>query len=157
MDPAIQAAIDAAVQIVEANLQQKLQQTQPELQQAQQDLQDILALPPPAPVVMAAPQAPPRVAVFAYSPATTVVAAALINYDTANGAKIQKTAVEKLHVEHDLDKANLHEFLEALQSRSIACGWNYTLLTIMVNGVPLNMIDSYGTIEQTSTKEHVLT
>jgi hypothetical protein len=31
------------------------------------------------------------------------------------------------------------------------------LLTITVDGVPLNMIDNYGTIERTSTEEHALT
>jgi hypothetical protein len=120
---AVQAAIQAAVQAAEANFQAQLQQTQQQLQAAQQQLQAIqvgAAVPPVVPVV--APAVPPPV-VFAHSPATTGAAAAFIDYNSANGAKIQKAAVEKLHVEHDLDRNSLHDFLESLRSRAIACGW----------------------------------
>jgi hypothetical protein len=67
-------------------------------------LQPVAQVPQLVPVV-------PRVAVFSNSPATMGAAAALIVYNSANGAKVQKTAVEKLHVEHDLDKSKLHNFL----------------------------------------------
>jgi hypothetical protein len=128
-----------------------LVQTQRELQQAQARiavLQTALRG-----VVQAAAQVPqvvpvvPWVAVFEYSPAT-MGAAALINYNTANGAKVQKTAVEKLHVEHHLDKSNLHDFLEALRSRAISCGWNNTLLTVISKGAPLRFVDNYWTISK---------
>jgi hypothetical protein len=155
MDPAIQAAIQAAVQAAEVNFQNQLQQTQNDLLAAQQQLQALQAQQQPPAVVPLAP--PPRIAVFAYSPATTGAAAALINYDTTNGAKIQKAAIEKLHVEHDLDKSNLHDFLEALRSRSIACGWYDTLMTITIDGIPLSYIDNYGTITREAVEDHALT
>jgi hypothetical protein len=151
---AVQAAIQAAVQAAQANFQAQLQQTQQDLQAAQQQLQALqagVAVPPPV-----VPAVPPPV-IFAYSPATTGPAAALINYDTANGAKIQKAATEKLHVEHDLDRNNLHDFLEALRSRAIACGWFDTLLMVPVNGVPLSIIDNYGTMTRAAVDTHART
>jgi hypothetical protein len=163
MDAAIQAAIQAAVQAAEANFQAQLQQTQQDLQAAQQQLLALqaaaaAAAPPVVPVV--APVVAPAVAppvIFAYSPATTGPAAALINYDTANGAKIQKAATEKLHIEHDLDRNNLHDFLEAFCSRTIACGWFDTLLMVPVNGVPLSIIDNYGTMTRAAVDTHART
>jgi hypothetical protein len=161
MDPAIQAAIDAAVQAAEAAFQAQLQQTQQQLAQAQQQLmnlqaaQVVAAQPPPQPPAVPA-IAPPAPVNFAYSPATTGAAAALIDYTTTNGAKVQKAAIEKLHVEHDLDRNNLHDFLEALRSRAITCGWYETLLMVPVNGVPLNILDNYGTITREATNNHSL-
>jgi hypothetical protein len=75
----------------------------------------------------------------------------------ANGAKIQKAATEKLHIEHDLDRNNLHDFLEALRSRAIACGWFDTLLMVPVNGVPLSIIDNYGTMTRAAVDTHART
>jgi hypothetical protein len=84
-------------------------------------------------------------------------AAALINYNTAYGSKIQKTAVEKLHGEHNLEKSKLHDFLEALRSQVTACGWNNTLLAVMSKDAPLSFIDNYGVISKEDVDVHVQT
>jgi hypothetical protein len=150
MDPAVQAAIAAAVQAAEAQLRAELDQTRQQLLLAQQQIVNMQA-------PQAQPQPPPAQVNFAYSPATTGAAAALIDYSSTNGAKIQKAAIEKLHVEHDLDRNNLHDFLEALRSRAITCGWYDTLLMVPVNGVQLNFLDNYGTITREATNNHALT
>jgi hypothetical protein len=56
--------------------------------------------------------------------------------------------------QHDLDQNHLHNFLEALRSQAIACGWDGNLATVIQGGVPLNIIDNYGTITRKATHQH---
>jgi hypothetical protein len=161
MYPDVAEAIRLAVQAAEINMQAQLVLTQRDLQQAQTQIAVLQAAPREvAQVIAHVPQVVPvvpRVAVFAYAPATMGASVALIDYNTANGAKVQKTAVEKLLVEHDLDKSNLHDFLEALRSQAITCGWNDTLLNVMSKGAPLSFIDNYGTISKEDVNAHART
>jgi hypothetical protein len=80
-----------------------------------------------APIQQPPPIQQPAPVQLAYSPGTAGAAAALLNYNTTSGAKIQKAAIEKLPVEFDLNKEHLYEFLEAFHTRAIACGWHDTL------------------------------
>jgi hypothetical protein len=83
---------------------------------------------------------------FAYTPGTYGQAAALIDYNTTNGAKIQKAATDKLEVQHDLDAKQLNDFLESFRTRAISQGWFNSLLIVPQNGVQMNFIDNYGVL-----------
>jgi hypothetical protein len=83
---------------------------------------------------------------FAYTPGTYGQAAALIDYNTTNGAKIQKAATEKLEVQHDLEAEQLNDFLESFRTRAISQGWFNSLLIVPQNGVQMNFIDNYGVL-----------
>jgi hypothetical protein len=156
----IQAAIQAATNIFQQEINQVNalnQQGQADLAAAQADqvnaqqqigqLQNVMAaipagpaLPvplPPIPPVMI-PAVPPPVR-FAYTPGTVGAEADLIDYSTT-AAKINKAATDKLPVELDLDKEHLYEFLEALRSCAIACGWYYTLFMVSQSGVAMNLL-----------------
>ena len=108
MDQAqVQAMIDAAVAAAAVNFRQELMVAENNLVNAQNQINILTAnqaaaRPPPAPPVT-----------FAYTPGTSGPAAALLNYSTTNGAKIQRAAIEKLTVEYSLDKEHLYDFLEA--------------------------------------------
>jgi hypothetical protein len=155
---ALQAIIAQAVQQATANLQDQINAAQAAADQARNDLniaQNQIARLQTA----QQPQQQHRAQTvqFAYTPGTTGQPEDLIDYQTTQGAKIQKAAVEKLDVEHDLDTENLHDFLEALRSRSIAQGWIRTLLTIPMNGTNLNFLDNYGVITKEAVRTFVLT
>jgi hypothetical protein len=99
---------------------------------------------PPLPPVMI-PAVPPPVR-FTYTPGTVGAAADLIDYSTTAGAKIHKAVTDKLTVEFDLEKVHLYEFLEALRSRAIACGWYDTLFMVNQAGVAMNLLENYRTV-----------
>ena len=135
MDPAIQQAIDTAVAVVAA----ELQQARNDLQQARNDLTALQnAAPPQAPPAVQPPAAQPA-PVFALGPATTT--GNFIDYNTPAGIKLYKMAGEKLKSEFDLDTNNFPRFVDNLNSRAIEQGWN-SLLT--VSG--MNVLKNYGTI-----------
>jgi hypothetical protein len=166
MDQAIvQAMIDAAVQAAEANMAAQMAATnqanaqlRQDLQAAQNQIAGLIAQPAVAqPQVMAPPQQPPPVPVqFALTPATAGAANAIIDYTTTTGAKLYKAAIEELTVKFDLDRQNLHDFLESLRSRAIEQGWFDTLLTIQVGAQQLNLLDNYGTITKEQVNQHAL-
>jgi hypothetical protein len=165
--------IDAAVgqmQMAQADLitaQNDLGQAQGQIvnlqQQVNQAAAQAAAAPPqvqpqPQPVIVQQAPPPPRAAaVFAYTPGTIGAAAALLDYNTTTGVKIHKAAIEKLLVEFDLDKEHLYEFLEALRTRAIACGWYETLFMVTQQGLDLNIIENYGTITGASAQAKALT
>jgi hypothetical protein len=162
MDQAqVQALIDAAVQQAAANLQQQLAAAQNDLVNAQNQINILNAnAAAAAQANVAAPVQPaavPAVVTFAYTPGTTGQAATLIDYSTTSGAKIQRAAIEKLPVTHDLDKAHLYDFLESLRSRAIACNWYGTLFRINQDGEALNPINNYGILKKESVDTKVRT
>jgi chromosome segregation ATPase len=109
---AIQQMINAAVQAAQQQLQQELAAARNDLANAQNQINALQANAPinvPPPVVQAVPPEE-----FGYTPGTIGAAGALINYKTSEGAKIQRAAIAKLVVEHDLDKEHLYDFLEAI-------------------------------------------
>ena len=128
----IQDMINAAVQQVQAAMQQQIdainKQANNDCNQAAADiaalrnqntalLTAIAAQQQQQPVQQPAQAAvvPPPVQ-FAYTPGTYGTAASIIDYNTTNGAKIQKAATEKLDVSHDLDAENLNDFLESFRT-----------------------------------------
>jgi hypothetical protein len=169
----VQDMINAAVQQVQIAMQQQMdaiaQQADIDRAQATADVATLRAQnaqlqaalnaqqqqPPQQPV----PAGPPPVqpVQFAYTPGTYGAAATLIDYNTTNGAKIQKSATEKLDVLHDLDTENLNDFLESFRTRAIAQGWFHTLLTVNQNGVAMNFIDNYGVLSYASIEAHANT
>jgi hypothetical protein len=154
MDQAqVQALIDAAVQASAQNLQRELAAARNDLVNAQNQINILNANAAAAGAAGAAPPPPvvQPVVTFAYTPGTSGPVAALIDYSTTSGAKIQRAAIEKLPVEHNLDKEHLYDFLEALRSRAIACNWYDTLFQITQDGTTLNPIINYGVL----TKEAV--
>ena len=152
MDQAqVQAMIDAAVAAAAINFRQELMVAENNLVNAQNQINVLTAnqaaaIPAPAPPVT-----------FAYTPGTSGPAAALLNYSTTNGAKIQRAAIEKLTVEYSLDKEHLYDFLEALRSRAIACNWYGTLFQVPQDGNTLNPIINYGVLKKTSVETKVRT
>ena len=89
---------------------------------------------------------------FAYTPGTYGTALDLIDYHTPNGAKIQRLAIEKLEVLHDLDSENLNDFIESFRTRAINQGWFQTLLTFEHAGIMTNFIDNYGVVSYQSVQ-----
>jgi hypothetical protein len=167
----IQLMIDAAVQAVQTAMQQQIDAINAQATADRVHATDqIAALSNQNTVLQAAvqaaqqhaphqpamqQQAPPAIVQpvqFAYTPGTYGQAATLIDYNTPNGAKIQKAATEKLNVIHDLDAEHLNDFLEAFRTRGIAQGWFNSLLSVTQNGIPMNFIDNYGVVTYESTK-----
>jgi hypothetical protein len=154
---AVQALIDAAVLAAQQRLQQQLTAAQNDLVNAQNQIA-ILNANAAAAAGNAPPAQPAATPVaFAYSPGTAGNVASLIDYTTTSGAKIQRTATEKLSVEHNLDKENLYDFLEALRSRAIACNWYGTILQIPQDGQNLNPIENYGVLTKEAVDRKVKT
>jgi hypothetical protein len=167
----IENLINQAVTAAQNNLQGQINQANQALADANQELQNargqiaaLQAIPPLQPqqpqiqVVQQPPPPPaPRVVQFSYTPGTAGAAAALIDYTTTAGAKIQKAAIDKLTIEFDLDKEHLYEFLEALRSRAIACGWYDTILMVNQAGINMNIVENYGTVTMATTRTKALT
>jgi hypothetical protein len=159
---AVQAMIQAAVAAAEANFNAQVNEANQANAQLQQDLQlaqnQIAALAAQPPVIQQVqlaqvPPAAPAQARFALTPAKVGAVNAIIDYSTTTGAKLYKAAIEELTVKFDLDRQNLHDFLESLRSRAIEQGWNATLLSILVGADRLNLLDNYGTITSKRTRE----
>jgi hypothetical protein len=155
----IQDLVNSAVQAAQTVMQQQIDaiatQANNDRRQAQNDIAALRALNSTLQQEVAAAsqlqQAIPTIPAvqpvqFAYTPGTYGAAAALIDYNTTNGAKIQKSATERLDVLHDLDAENLNDFLESFRTRAIAQGWFQTLLTVSQGGVVMNFIDNYGVL-----------
>ena len=151
----IQDLVNTAVQAAQTVMQQQIDviatQVNNDRRQAQNDIAALRALQQEVAAAIQLQQAIPTIPAvqpvqFAYTPGTYGAAAALIDYNTTNGAKIQKSATERLDVLHDLDAENLNDFLESFRTRAIAQGWFQTLLTVNQGGVVMNFIDNYGVL-----------
>jgi hypothetical protein len=155
---AVQALIDAAVRAAQQQLQQQLTAAQNDLVNAQNQIALLNANAAAAQAGNAPPAPPaPTVVQFAYTPGTAGNVAALIDYTTTHGAKIQRAATEKLSVDHDLDKEHLYDFLEALRSRAIACNWYGTIFQVPQDGQQLNIITNYGVLKKDAVDTKVRT
>ena len=151
IDPNIQAAIDAAVAVVAAQLvttQGELTTARAELLQAQTDLNTLQNAQAPAAAQPAAPT-------FALGPAT--ISGNIIDYSTPAGIKLYKMAGEKLKEEFDLDTNNFHQFVDNLNSRAIEQGWDQELLVVTQNGISMNILQNYGTLTYASVLAHAYT
>jgi hypothetical protein len=95
---------------------------------------------------------PPPPLAFALSPGTAIGLGThnLIDCNTKSLSEAAKSAMAKLSVEHDLDRENLHGFLESLRSRAIQQGWYDRIFRVKQNGVQLNIIESYSTLKRES-------
>jgi hypothetical protein len=123
---AVQAKIDAAVN----PLQAQLQQAQQDLAAANNQIQVLQAA---ALQVQQPPQAQIPIAPatqFAYGPGAYGLPTDLIDYKTTTGAKIQKTASEKLDIKFNLEFEHLFELLEQILTRAIANNWTSTIFAI---------------------------
>jgi hypothetical protein len=153
----IQDLVNAAVQAAQQAMQQQINAAQNDIAalRAQNAALQQAAAAPAAVQQQAIPAAAQPVQ-FAYTPGTYGAAATLIDYNSTNGAKIQKSATEKLDVLHDLDSENLNDFLESFRTRAIAQGWFNTLLTVTQGGIAMNFIDNYGVLsfESIETMAH---
>ena len=152
MDPAIQAAIDAAVAVVAQELattRRELATANTELQQARTDLNTLQnAAPHQAPAAAAQPAAAP---VFALGPAT--LTGTFIDYSTQAGIKLYKMAGEKLKSDFDLETTQFPRFVDNLNSRAIEQGWN-SLLAVPHGGTNMNVLRNYGSITYNSVLAH---
>jgi hypothetical protein len=152
MDPAIQAAIDAAVYAEEQAVQAQLNQTQQDLIAAQQQVQALQAAGAHQQVQIPVAPVPPAAVAFVLSHGTAAGRGAnnLIDYNTKTGTEVAKAATARLSVDHDLDREHLNGFLEALCSRAIQQGWYDGIFRVQQNGIELNIIEIYGTLTRTS-------
>jgi hypothetical protein len=155
MDAAIQAAINAAVDVVARELaitRQELATANTELQQARNDLNTLQnAIPPAAaqpPAAVAQPAAPP---VFSLGPAT--ISGTFIDYSTQSGIKLYKMAGEKLKSDFDLETTQFSRFVDNLNSRAIEQGWG-SLLAVPHGGTNMNVLRNYGSITYNSVLAH---
>jgi hypothetical protein len=149
----IEEAVEEAVQQNVQDQQQLAQQLAQANQQinalqAGQAAQAAAVIPAGAQPVQAIP--PPLA--FALSPSTAIGLGInnLIDYNSKSGSEVAKAATAKLSVEHDLDREHLNGFLESLRSRAIQQGWYDRIFRVNQNGVPLNIIESYGSITRES-------
>ncbi len=149
MDAAIQAAIDAAVDVVARELavtRQELTTANTELQQARIDLNTLQNAQPQQ--AAAQPAAPP---VFSLGPAT--ITGTFIDYSTQSGIKLYKMAGEKLKSDFDLETTQFSRFVDNLNSRAIEQGWN-NLLAVPHGGTTMNVLRNYGSITYNSVLAH---
>jgi hypothetical protein len=106
-------------------------------------------LQPVRPVQQAGPQ-PQQPIQFAYTPGAYGQVGDMIDYKAPTGGKLQKSAIEKLDVKHDLDVEHLSNSIKALRLRAIANGWIETILTVPQGGVSINILDNYGVVTEAS-------
>ena len=96
------------------------------------------------------PQATP----FALSPAQT--SSEVIDFSQPAGAKLFKTATEKLTSTFDCEPENLHLFLVQLRDRANTFDWS-TILLIPKGGDeenPKDLIESYGELSHADVRRH---
>jgi hypothetical protein len=74
----------------------------------------------------------------------------MIDYKGPTGGKIQKAAIEKLDMKHDLDAEHLYDFIKSLRTRAISHGWIETIFTFPQGGVSINILDNYGILTEAS-------
>ena len=101
-------------------------------------------------------QAPARPALFALSPAL-VETARPIDYGSASGAKIYKSSTAPLPVKFDLEPESIFTFNDVLRDRCVSAAWNTPLadiLTIPVEGIHYDLIESYGEISLQQVRDH---
>lgn len=94
---------------------------------------------------------------FALSPA--LANREVIDYSEPSGAKLFKTATEKLASQFDCTPENLPLFLAQLRDRANVYDWN-TILLIPKGGViedTKDLIESYGELSYTDVKDHAMT
>jgi hypothetical protein len=95
------------------------------------------------------PVAPAAPAIqFAYGPGAYGLPTDLINYKTATGAKIQKSASEKLDIKFNLEFEHLFELLEQLLTRVLANHWISTIFAITRGQLIISILDHYGTVSE---------
>jgi hypothetical protein len=167
---AVQALIDAAVQAFKQQVQAQMNQHPADLAIAQQQWAqrqaDLLAAQNQVVAIKQAQQAGVQVAQhidLAYTPGTFGNPTDLINYKVATGGKIQKAAIKKLDIIHDLDSEHLYDWLESLRTRAIAHGWlNTLLMLIIIQATPLanitiNILENYGLLPEVIARDHAQT
>jgi hypothetical protein len=141
---AVQALIDAAVNLLQA----QLQQAQQDLVAANNQIQVLQAAalqvqqPPPAPI----PIAPATQ--FALRPGAYGLPTDLIDYKTTTGTKIQKAASKKLDIKFNLEFEHLFELLEQILTRAIVNNWTSTIFAIMRGQLTISILDHYGTVTE---------
>jgi hypothetical protein len=98
---------------------------------------------PPPPVAPGAPAIQ-----FTNGPGAYGLPTDLINYKMATGAKIQKSASEKLDIKFSLEFKHLFELLEQILTRAIANHWISTIFAITRGQVIISILDHYGTVTE---------
>ena len=95
---------------------------------------------------------PPAMPVqFAFSPAR--LQNRLLDYNSPSDVKLYYKAVLPLEEKFDLSSEKIRGFLEDFYDRAKNVNWQETL-TIMVNGVPLNLVKNYGSITLQQVQAH---
>jgi hypothetical protein len=96
----------------------------------------------------------PQAAPFALSPAQA--SSEVIDFSQPAGAKLFKSATEKLTTTFDCEPENLHLFLVQLRDRSNTFDWN-TIMLIPKGGDeenPKDLIESYGELSHADVRRH---
>lgn len=88
---------------------------------------------------------------FAFSPAR--LQNRLLDYNSSSDVKLYYKAVLPLEEKFDLSSDKIRGFLEAFYDRAKNVNWQDTL-TIIVNGVPLNLAKNYGSISLQQVQAH---
>jgi hypothetical protein len=109
-----------------------------------------------------APEAPPAAQVnFALAPAL-IYSVSIIDYTTAAGAKVYRSAVEPLATKFDCQAENLKVFLNELNDRSTVTGW-YDILLVPPDAQSEDIMDvldlttSYGQLSLEQVRAHAAT
>ena len=88
---------------------------------------------------------------FALTPA--LASADIINYSTAEGAKLYKSATAALPVTFDGKDSEVLILLQALRVRAFASGWD-SILNIPVGHRTYNLLTNYAQVSEERIKEH---
>jgi hypothetical protein len=134
MDPAIQAAIDAAVAAAIAPLQVALNDANAEIVTLQNNP------PTPPPVVVAPPHQPPTITPGQWQ--------GILDFGDVGMAKMWKAAAAKLDTEFDGTPESLRLFLNDVKTRGEIYGWDTTIFNIPCEDqIDRNMVTQYGQIK----------
>jgi len=97
----------------------------------------------------------PAVFVFALTPA--LANPDPVDYNTSEGMKLYKSATEKLHHTFDGETGSLRLFLQALQQRADAFGWESILTVPDDQNIGRNLITEYGRVSMANVIAHATT
>jgi len=97
----------------------------------------------------------PAVFVFALTPA--LANPDPVDYNTSEGMKLYKSATEKLHHTFDGETGSLRLFLQALQQRVDAFGWESILTVPDDQNIGRNLITEYGRVSMANVIAHATT
>ena len=120
-----QQLAQAMAQAIQQALQQQGQDQQQALQQIVQQLQP----------------AAPTAAAFARAPA--LANQGILDYNNKNNSYIFKEATKALPTIFKLNEPNVHVLLDELKTRAQTFGWD-RVLTVDVQGTPINVLDGHG-------------